>query len=85
MLLGLLVETFGPERDTLVVGIDETLVKRWGKRTAAKGVYRDPVRSWDRACGTAPPTLENATQSLGLTATAVPSTLPEPFFARTPT
>ena len=29
----------------LVVGIDETLERRWAKKIAAKGVYRDPVRS----------------------------------------
>lgn len=44
VLLGLLVEAFvgdGP----LVVGIDETLERRRGKKIAAKGIYRDPVRS----------------------------------------
>jgi hypothetical protein len=45
VLLGLLVEMFVPEGDPLVVGIDETLERRYGKRIAAKGVYRDPVRS----------------------------------------
>jgi hypothetical protein len=45
VLLGLLVEMFMPEGDPLVVGIDETLERRWGKKIAAKGVYRDPVRS----------------------------------------
>lgn len=45
VLLGLLVEAFVPEGRPLVVGIDETLERRWGKRIAAKGVYRDPVRS----------------------------------------
>jgi hypothetical protein len=45
VLLGLLVEAFVPEGAPLVVGIDETLERRWGKRIAAKGVYRDPVRS----------------------------------------
>jgi hypothetical protein len=45
VLLGLLVEIFVPEGDPLVVGIDETLERRWGKKIAAKGVYRDPVRS----------------------------------------
>jgi hypothetical protein len=45
ILLGLLVETFVPEGEPLVVGIDETVERRWGKRIAAKGVYRDPVRS----------------------------------------
>ena len=45
VLLGLLVEMFVPEGDPLVVGIDETLERRWGKKISAKGVYRDPVRS----------------------------------------
>ena len=45
VLLGLLVEAFVAEGSPLVVGIDETLERRWGKRIAAKGVYRDPVRS----------------------------------------
>jgi hypothetical protein len=45
VLLGLLVEMFVPEGDPLVVGIDETLERRYGKKIAAKGVYRDPVRS----------------------------------------
>src|SRR5215203_1405041 len=44
-LLGLLVEAFVSEGDPLVVGIDETLERRYGKKIAAKGVYRDPVRS----------------------------------------
>jgi hypothetical protein len=45
VLLGLLVKVFVPEGDPLVVGIDETLERRWGKKIAAKGIYRDPVRS----------------------------------------
>ena len=45
VLLGLLVEMFVPEGDPLVVGIDEILERRWGKKISAKGVYRDPVRS----------------------------------------
>jgi len=28
-----------------VIGVDETLERRWGKKIAAKGIYRDPVRS----------------------------------------
>jgi hypothetical protein len=44
VLLGLLVEVFVPE-GPLVVGIDETLERRWGKEITAKGIYRDPVRS----------------------------------------
>ena len=45
VLLGLLVEAFVPEGSPLVVGIDETLERRYGKKIAARGVYRDPVRS----------------------------------------
>jgi hypothetical protein len=45
VLLGLFVEAFVPEGSPLVVGIDETLERRYGKKIAARGVYRDPVRS----------------------------------------
>jgi DDE superfamily endonuclease len=45
VLLGALVETFVPEGGPLVVGIDETLERRRGKKIAAKGIYRDPVLS----------------------------------------
>ena len=44
MLLRFLVKTFVPS-GPLVIGVDETLERRWGKRIAAKGIYRDPVRS----------------------------------------
>ena len=44
VLLGLLVEAFAPE-GPLVLGLDETLERRRGKRITAKGIYRDPVRS----------------------------------------
>ncbi len=56
VLLGLLVEAFVPEGDPLVVGVDETLERRYGKKIAARGVYRDPVRS----------THENFVKSSGL-------------------
>jgi hypothetical protein len=45
ILLGLLIEAFVPEGGPLVVGIDETLERRRGKKISAKGIYRDPVRS----------------------------------------
>lgn len=45
VLLGLLVKTFLAEGKPLVVGLDETLERRWGPKIAAKGLYRDPVRS----------------------------------------
>ena len=44
LLLGLLVEAFVPE-GPLVLGVDETLERRRGKKVGAKGIYRDPVRS----------------------------------------
>jgi hypothetical protein len=44
VLLGSLVEAFVPD-GPLVLGIDETLERRRGKKIAAKGIYRDPVRS----------------------------------------
>ncbi len=45
ILLELLIEAFVPEGEPLVVGIDETLERRQGKKISAKGIYRDPVRS----------------------------------------
>ena len=44
LLLESLVEAFAPD-GPLVVGVDETLERRRGKKITAKGIYRDPVRS----------------------------------------
>src|SRR5215212_3098308 len=44
VLLELPVEAFAPD-GPLVLGVDETLERRRGKRIVAKGIYRDPVRS----------------------------------------
>src|SRR3712207_268847 len=44
VLLGLLVAAFAPS-GPVVIGVDGTLERRWGKRIAARGIYRDPVRS----------------------------------------
>jgi len=38
------VEAFVPD-GPLVLGIDETLERRRGKKIRARGIYRDPVRS----------------------------------------
>ncbi|NDJ16477.1 transposase, partial [Myxacorys almedinensis] len=46
LLLQQLVTAFVPS-GTLVMGIDDTIERRWGKRIAARGIYRDPVRSSD--------------------------------------
>ena len=40
VMLGLLVEAFVPEGSPLVVGIDETLERRYGRKISARGVYR---------------------------------------------
>ena len=45
VLLDSLVEAFVAEGEPLVVGIDETLERRQGKKISAKGIYRDPARS----------------------------------------
>ena len=44
LLLGLLVAAFAPA-GPVVLGIDDTIERRRSKRIAAKGIYRDPVRS----------------------------------------
>ena len=44
VLLTQLVAAFLPE-GPLVFGLDETLERRWGPRIAARGIYRDAVRS----------------------------------------
>jgi hypothetical protein len=44
LLLGLLVRAFVP-RGPVVLGLDDTIERRRGKRITAKGIYRDPVRS----------------------------------------
>lgn len=45
ILLRLLVHTFVPPDAPIVLGIDETIERRRGDKIAAKGIYRDPVRS----------------------------------------
>ena len=39
-----LVGAFGT-RGPLVLGLDETIERRWGRRIAARGIYRDAARS----------------------------------------
>jgi hypothetical protein len=45
LLLGLLVHLFVPGNEPVLIGIDETIERRRGPKIAARGVYRDPVRS----------------------------------------
>ena len=44
LLLGLLLDAFVPHGPVLL-GLDDTIERRRGKRISAKGIYRDPVRS----------------------------------------
>jgi DDE superfamily endonuclease len=44
VLLGLLMDAFVPDGPVLL-GLDDTIERRRGKRIGAKGIYRDPVRS----------------------------------------
>ena len=45
ILLCLLLDAFVPPDAPIVVGIDKTLERRWGAKIAARGIYRDAVRS----------------------------------------
>ena len=43
-LFRLLVNTFVPS-GPVIIGLDDTLERRWGAKIAARGIYRDPTRS----------------------------------------
>lgn len=43
-LLFYIIERLLPDGD-VVIGIDDTIERRWGARIKARGIYRDPVRS----------------------------------------
>ena len=43
-LLGIVVEHLVPD-GPVIIGMDDTIERRWGRRIAARGIYRDPVRS----------------------------------------
>jgi hypothetical protein len=44
ILQRMLVGTFGAE-GYILLGLDETIERRWGAKIKARGIYRDPVRS----------------------------------------
>jgi hypothetical protein len=46
VLLGLLIDAFVPA-GPVILGLDDTIERRRGRRISAKGIYRDPVRSSD--------------------------------------
>jgi DDE superfamily endonuclease len=45
ILLRLLVRAFVPAEGPVLVGLDDTIERRRGAKIAARGIYRDPVRS----------------------------------------
>ena len=44
-LTRLLVGQLLAERDPVIIGLDDTIERRWGPRIRARAIYRDPVRS----------------------------------------
>jgi hypothetical protein len=44
-LLQLLVNVFVLSDAPVVIGLDDTIERRWGPKISARGIYRDPVRS----------------------------------------
>jgi hypothetical protein len=44
-LLHLLVAALVPPHATVLIGLDDTIERRWGAKITARGIYRDPVRS----------------------------------------
>jgi hypothetical protein len=44
-LLLLLVRALVPAGTPVVIGLDDTIERRWGPKISARGIYRDPVRS----------------------------------------
>jgi hypothetical protein len=48
ILLGLLLTLLVPPGATIVLGADDTLERRGGRKIKAKGCYRDPVRSSEK-------------------------------------
>jgi len=45
VLLGLVVNSFIPKGEPIVLGLDDTIERRWGHKINKRGIYRDPVRS----------------------------------------
>jgi hypothetical protein len=44
-LFRLLFDTFVSGDQPVVIGLDDTIERRWGARIKARGIYRDPLRS----------------------------------------
>jgi hypothetical protein len=44
-LLIVLIKALVPSGAPVVIGLDDTIERRWGTKISARGIYRDPVRS----------------------------------------
>ena len=44
-LLNLLAAAFVPSGEPVVIGLDDSIERRWGARIKKRGIYRNPVRS----------------------------------------
>lgn len=44
IILRLVVTAFAPSGE-IIIGLDDTIERRWGAQIKARGIYRDPVRS----------------------------------------
>lgn len=45
VLLKMIVNRFIPKGECLVLGMDDTIERRWGSKISKRGIYRDPVRT----------------------------------------
>ena len=45
VLFRLILHAFIPKGEPIVLGIDDTVERRWGPKIKKRGIYRDPVRS----------------------------------------
>jgi len=48
-LLLLLTTSFLPAAAPVVIGLDDTIERRWGSKISARGIYRDPDRQSQRS------------------------------------
>src|SRR5262245_24715467 len=70
-LLGMILAAFLPN-GPVVIGMDDTIERRWGPKIAARGIYRDPVRS----------THGHFVKASGLRWLSLMVTVPIPFISR---
>jgi hypothetical protein len=45
VLFLLVIQTFVPKGEAIILGMDDTIERRWGRKITKRGIYRDPIRS----------------------------------------